>query len=180
MSLPGFSAFDLGLGGDLSLLLHSPIRFVSRPSPVEPDMRLPWRVALLAVALSRLRGGKSSLARLRVLDWSLRTEPSRQLLLRALRNATRPEDVITRSDRSFEYALLFATAESLIGLRRTSAGNGRVHMLPAGVALVADIGRLPNCFEREIAFLNLVTPHLTEGWVSRMFRAAGEQVGYER
>lgn len=62
----------------------APFVFDEQPTTLPADLRPTWRVALLTVTLRTCRGGRSSLQRLHVLNWALRSAEGIDELRRVL------------------------------------------------------------------------------------------------
>ena len=55
-------------------IIDLPFRFKRRPIAIAPDFRKDWKIAILLLILEICsRGGKSSLKRLHVINWAVRT-----------------------------------------------------------------------------------------------------------
>ena len=132
--------------------------FRSIPSDLPADLRPNWRVPLLLLLLRLCcRGGKSTLFRLHVLNWSSRNRENQKKLLANLASNLDYSDVPI----TFVQTIQFAVAEGLV----SRAGGDRVQLTDSGKTfadqLVGDDA--PLGAERE--FLRLVGQRLTESWV---------------
>src|SRR5688500_18987968 len=125
---------QLTLNGGLSLLREADLRvsFERRPFPLVADLRLTWRLPLLALCLQICcRGGRSSLARLHLLNWAVRTPKSRTLLLQALDGHRRPHDMPVRLEPSLIRVIDFAAGEGLVDFPK----GDRVQLATKGYGL---------------------------------------------
>lgn len=89
------------------------LKFNRRPIPVLPEHRPLYKIAQVLLILNESRGGKSSLPRLHLFNWALKSEQRMQLLRDAVRTATLSLPT-WGFDPALAIALRFATAEHLI------------------------------------------------------------------
>jgi hypothetical protein len=88
--------------------------FKRRGTPLPPDRRPFWRIALIAQLLnSCCRGDKSSLLRLRILDWGSRMPGAIEEMAAFLTGAVRETYAPVRYDPSFLRAVAFGVAIGL-------------------------------------------------------------------
>lgn len=105
--------------------------FRSRPKAIPGDLRPLWRISVILLILELAsRGGKSSLSRMHVLNWAIRTLENQQNLLQILNGTMSPNSIIVRIEPSLNRALEFAHSEGLIdyisGKRIQLSESGRV------------------------------------------------------
>lgn len=147
------------------------IEFRERPVPLPAPLRLYWRVVLLCLILrDASRAGTSTLRRLHVLNWALRSPSARHNLLAVVDGRRRPEDVIVRFDPTLSIVLDFASAELLV--ERLS--GGRVRLTDKGERLVKSVRKENSALEDERHFLESIGKSITEGMVEIMARTARE------
>jgi hypothetical protein len=136
--------------------------FKSRPSDLPPDLRPNWRVPLLLLMLHVCcRGGKSTLFRLHVLNWSSRNQENQNKLLANLASDLEYSEVPIRVEPAFVRTIQFAVAEGLV----SRVGGDRVQLTDSGKAFANQLveNGAPLGAERE--FLRVVGQRLTENWV---------------
>lgn len=89
------------------------LKFTRRPNPVLPEHRPIYKIAQVLLILHFSRGGKSSLLRLHLLNWALKSVQRMQLL----RNAVQAGSLSLPTwgfDPALVIAIRFAQAEKLI------------------------------------------------------------------
>lgn len=161
------------MASELMRVFDSPWTFSRRPSPLPADLRPAWRITVIVLALRRCcLGGKSSLARLHVLNWGVRTQLGRRNLLRAVENDIAPEALILRFEPSLNRALDLAQ-----GLRLIAAPSGdRVHLTPVGRELVAAVESINHCLATEKTFFAELGFRLTEAQVKQLTVSIGDRL----
>jgi hypothetical protein len=146
--------------------LRTTFIFSSRPEGIPGDLRPLWRVGtILLILLLASRGGKSSLVRLHVLNWAIRTPESQQALRDVIAGQTIPGAVLVRIEPSLSRALDLA------------CGEGLLHRLESGSIELTDQGKLAaegilaenSVFSQEKRFLKEIGKSLTETLVKRLF-----------
>lgn len=141
--------------------------FQVRPTSVPPDLRPEWRMSLLTVILAtNCRGKRSSVARIHVLNWSLRNTRYQTKLLDFLKGNITGRDVIIRYEPEVNRALDLAIGEGLV----VRLSGDRVRLAKRGVALVNDIESYEDCLTEERDFLERVGKSLTEQKVEDLIR----------
>jgi hypothetical protein len=130
--------------------------FGARPDPLPPDMRPEWRILVLLLALTKCGwGGKMTLKKAHVLNWAVRSQPSRDSLLRMLRGELQLEDVVVRFDPAFNRALDFAVGERLVSLEKKTTGLV-IDLLPAGKKIAQNLETYKDCLTDEKSFFDTV------------------------
>jgi len=130
--------------------------FRSQPTPVPPDLRPEWKIAVLILSLSKSgRAGKMSLKKAHVLNWAARDDSSRELFLRMMEGDRRLEDIPVRFDPSFNRALHFAAAERLVSLNKKTTGL-IIELLPQGVKLAEQLEKHEDCLRAERSFFQTI------------------------
>lgn len=89
------------------------LKFTRRPTPVLPDHRPLYKIAQVLLILSESRGRKSSLPRLHLFNWALKSEQRMQMLREAVKQ-DRLSLPTWGFDPALAIALRFAVAEHLI------------------------------------------------------------------
>ncbi|MEK8029711.1 hypothetical protein AACH06_02665 [Ideonella sp. DXS29W] len=140
--------------------------FRKRPVAVPGDLRPAWRIGLLVLLLKRCcRQSRSSLTRLHVLNWTIRTEGNQQALLALVGNALRPDSLVVRFDPAFNRAVDFAIGEGLV--RRVD--GSRIEITAAGNALAEEIGKDKEMYPAERLFMDEIRQSVTETLVESIF-----------
>jgi hypothetical protein len=161
---------QLSIHLDQSLALPRPvleghINFETRASPIPSTLRLSWRLALLTLTLRLCcRRYQSSIGRLQVFNWAVRSPGGRSTLLAALEGHKRPEDVIVRYEPAFTRVLSFSTAEGLL----YAPIEKRLKLTAAGEALAQEVLEQEDCFVSEKLFLLTLGQRVTEEWITRL------------
>lgn len=100
--------------------LETEFLFRRRPIAVPGDLRPSWRIGLLTLLLKRCcRQGRTSLTRLHVLNWAIRTEGNQQALLGLIAGNLRPDALVVR----FDPALTIGAFAGLAGEWRKLQGD---------------------------------------------------------
>jgi hypothetical protein len=148
---------------DLKLTLASgvdlPFTFKRRPVPVPAETRPLWKIAALLFML-RLssRGGKSSLKRLHLLNWAVRS-PANRVLFADLRHASLPLFRFNvRFEPAFSRAIDLAVGNGLVSW----VGGDRIQISAKGHGLVDDFLKDDSILSDERAFLTSLGKSLTE------------------
>jgi len=135
-----------------------PFTFTRRPEPLPPDLRPNWRVAMLLLLLRSCRSEKSSLEKLHVLNWAIRTPESRRRFLAYIEGKGNPDDVIIRFEPGLNRAIDFARGD---GLLRIEKGKS-VKLTDHGSSIAQQIDRDEDCMVEERKFLEEVKPFVFE------------------
>ena len=145
-----------------SEILDVKFRFKKRPLDLPGDLRPNWRVPILLMMLRLCcRGGKSSLFKLHMLNWTMREQGRQEALLAALSDPSQYDRIQMQVEPSFIQAVQFAVGEGL--LERLE--NSRVKITDAGTKLAKEIEKT-ECIIIEKSFLKSVGLKLTEDWVA--------------
>lgn len=150
-------------------IINRPFRFKRRPMAIAPDFRKDWKIALLLLILQICsRGGKSSLKRLHVINWAVRTE-RHQHEFEETKNADLPLFAFkVRFEPAFSRAIEFAEAQKLIAWIE----GDRVQITQLGRAYVGSIIRSKEILQEEITFLTRIGKSLTEPDATRLLTGA--------
>lgn len=146
--------------------LDVPVIFRQQPVSLPGDLRPVWRISVLMLLLRKCcTGGKSSLRRLHVLSWAVRSSEASTMLLNAIDGEIPPDAVIVRIEPALNRAVDFAIGEGL--LRRGT--KDRVELTPEGRELAESILADKLVLAREKRFADEVRYSVTEGFVKSMF-----------
>ena len=146
------------------------IRFERRPSPVLAEHRPMYKIGQLLLILAiASRGGKSSLPRLQLFNWALKSTERQAHLVKAIEERELKVPA-WGFDPAIAFAVRIAIAEELVTDNATS-----YEITDAGELLVREILKDADLFGPERAFLSSLGKGLTEkmveatasGWVSK-------------
>ena len=138
--------------------INVPFTFARRPESIPPDLRPKWRVAMLLLLLRYCRGSQSSLMKLHVLNWAIRTPESRGRFLAYIKGEANPEDVIIRFEPGLNLAIDFARGEGLIKIEK----GKKVELTDRGSNIAQQIDSDKDCLVEERKFLADVKPFVYE------------------
>jgi hypothetical protein len=145
------------------------LRFVRRAAPVFPEHRPLYKIAQILLMLELAsRGGKSSLPRLQLLNWALKTAPRRARLVEAVKKG-QLNLAAWGFDPVVAIALRFAEAEKLI--KQTATGYQITNL---GKSFTQSVCKDTENLESERSFLTSLGKSLTEGMVSAVSDKWGE------
>jgi hypothetical protein len=108
------------------------------------------------------RGGKSSLYKLHLLNWTIRSQDQKALLLENLSDQPDYSQIQIQVEPSFIQTIQFAVAEKLIDRLE----NNRVQITEEGKQFADDI-KSSDTLLSEKEFFNQIGFKLTEAWVDR-------------
>lgn len=146
--------------------LNVPIVFRQRPVSLPGDLRPVWRIGLIVLLLRECcRGGRSSLRRLHVLSWTVRSSDATTTLLNAIDGEFPPDAVIIRIEPALNRAIDYAIGERL--LRRGT--KDRVELTPEGKEFADTILNDNLVLGREKRYVEEVGHAVTETFVMKMF-----------
>lgn len=146
--------------------LNTEFLFRQRPVAVPGDLRPTWRMGLLVQLLYRCcRQHRSSLTRLHVLNWAVRTDGNRQALIELIAKGLSPHSLVVRFDPAFNRAMDFALAEGLV--RRFD--GSRIELTLHGVSLAQEISENEDVYGPEKAFIDDIRQRVTEALVDSIF-----------
>jgi hypothetical protein len=150
--------------------LDVPFLFRQRPMPMPADLRPAWRVAVLLLILRKCcRSGRSSFARLHVLNWAVRSPDGMQAIRKVLAGTQDPDDVLIRIEPSLNKAIQYAVAESVMTITR----GDHVELTAKGIDVAEDISSAGGLLESEEVFLQEIGQRITEALVDRLLRGSG-------
>lgn len=159
-------------GNPLNVLseVSAKFTFKRRPISLPGDLRPDWRIAVLVLTLRKCsHGGQSTLRRLHVLNWAIRSATSREAFIRRLDGQNLPDEVLVRYDPALNRAIDLARG---LGLVDRVTGN-RVKITQPGIRLADDIDATPNILAEERTFLSNLRGRATEAIVDKLVRGEG-------
>jgi hypothetical protein len=139
------------------------LSFVRRPSPVLVEHRPLYKITQLLLVLQvASRGGKSTLPRLHLFNWALKSTDRIQRLVEAAK-AKVLHMTAWGFDPALAIAIRFAVAENLI--EATSTGY---QLTDKGRTFVAEVLKDSECFGPERKLLTQIGKDITEGMVEEV------------
>lgn len=146
--------------------LKTEFLFRRQPVAIPGDLRPGWRIGLLVLLLNNCcRSGRTSLARLHVLSWGIRTKENRRALQAAIEGALSPDSLVVRVEPFLNRAVDFAIGEGLV---RRSGGN-KIELAPNGRELAEELGKIETAYVVEKKFIAAIHQGVTEKLVNHMF-----------
>ena len=139
------------------------LRFVRRPSPVLVEHRPLYKITqLLLVLQMSSRGGKSTLPRLHLFNWALKSTDRIQKLVDAA-NAKVLNMTAWGFDPALAIAIRFAVAEGLVEAISTG-----YQLTEKGRAFIAEVLKDAKVFPPERKLLTQIGKDITEGMVEKV------------
>ena len=158
------------LSEQLAVQIDRPFTFTRRPIPIAPDLRPAWKIALLLLILDiTSRGGKSSVKRLHVLNWAVRSPAHRASFDQAHDNDSPLFGFRFRFDPILSRAIDLADGEGLVEW----VNGNRIQLTPDGRHLAKAIQADKDAMTDERQFLAGLGKRLTEGRVADMISLRG-------
>lgn len=147
--------------------LQTSFLFTRRPLTVPGDLRPTWKIGLIVLLLNGCcRGGRSSFARLHVLNWGIASENSKNNLLATVNNTLSPQSLVVRFDPFLNRAVDFAIGEGLV----KRYDGSKIELTTMGKLLAKEISEADSIYILEKQFINLIRHGVSENLVSKMFR----------
>jgi hypothetical protein len=130
--------------------VDAPVEFRRRAALIPAAARVPWRLAMLCLVLSRFRGKSATMAHLHIVSWAA-TTPHTRALLKVWLAGTRPMDAATaRLDPALETTLNLALVEGLISFNTSR----KVKLTILGADVAAEIDAHDALMQAEKRFLD--------------------------
>ena len=146
----------------MRLLASRPFEFVERPRPIDAEERVLWRLPQLLLILYYSRGKRSTLNRLELLMWAIRSQKAITVLMGALAGTRNPRAVLVRQDKSVEHLIALALGEGLLHRNSTL----RFQLSTSGIRMVEEILAVLDVFVAEREVVQQLARRVTEGWAS--------------
>lgn len=145
--------------------LRADFLFRRRPVAIPGDLRPSWRIGLIVLLLNKCcRGRHTSLTRLHVLSWGIRTEKNRSDLKSAIKGALQPDSIIVRFEPFLNRSIDYAIGEGLI--RRSGS---KIELTPRGQKLAEELEQVESVYIIEKHFIDEIRQSVTEMLVNNMF-----------
>lgn len=150
--------------------LNVPVVFRERPIAIPGDLRPTWRISVLSILLRKCcRQGKSSLQRLHVLSWAVRSKEVGSSLAQSVEGEIPPDSVLVRIEPAVNRAIDLAIGEGI--LRRSN--RDRVELTNKGKKFADSILENQLVLSHEKDFIDQVRFSITESFVTKMFNLRG-------
>uniref|UniRef100_UPI004040078B hypothetical protein n=1 Tax=Streptomyces sp. DSM 41540 TaxID=3448657 RepID=UPI004040078B len=125
------------------------IGFRRRNDSIPGDLRISWRLAVLCLLLARFRAKTARIEHLHTLWWAIRSEATRDLIIRWFNNKPVPDEIIVRFDPSLTKTIDLAVGQGLV----ESDSNGVVKLTSTGLAMAQAVGVSDDVLADEKGFL---------------------------
>lgn len=153
---------------ELLSYLDIPFSFQERPTPLQAQSRVIWGLSMVTLILHICcRGKRSSITRLHLLNWSVRSAKNKKLLLEFLENRNSPMSVLIRYEPSFNRAVEYALADGLVEM---TGKKGSIKLTTKGQQLSHEILTDDTILKEEKEFLRSVGPAVTEELAKSLVR----------
>lgn len=140
--------------------------FGRRPVALPGDLRPTWRIGLLMLLLGQCcRQQRSSLTRLHVLNWAMRSEDNFGNLMALISQQLRPDALVVRFDPAFNRAIDFALGESLV----QRVDGSRIALTHQGRDFATEILNTPNVYMNEKNLISTIKQKASETLVENIF-----------
>lgn len=140
--------------------------FGRRPVALPGDLRPTWRIGLLVLLLNQCcRQQRSSLTRLHVLNWAVRSEANYEDLIALINGELLPDALIVRFDPAFNRAIDFAIGEGLV----KRVDGARIELTNSGKDFAEDISKNSTIYIAEKKLLGTIRQKVSESLVDNMF-----------
>src|SRR5882672_4237155 len=116
--------------------IELPFRFKRKPMPIAAELRPDWKIATLLLLLHlSSHAGKSSLKRLHVLNWAIRSPKHRNEFEEAKKNPLPMFGFNVRFEPAFSRAIDLAVGDQLVSW----VGGNRLQISPKGKRWIVEI-----------------------------------------
>lgn len=148
--------------------LEATFTFRRRPVALPGDLRPTWRIGLLSLLLSKCcRQQRSSLTRLHVLNWAVRSEASYEDLTALIEDKLSPDQLIVRFDPAFNRAIDFAIGEGLV----KRVDGSRIELTEPGKTFAEAISMDAEVYVIEKKLIDVIKQKVSETLVNNIFGA---------
>ena len=150
--------------------IDKPFRFKRRPMPIAAELRPDWKMAtlLLILHLSSI-GGKSSLKRLHILNWAVRSARHRAEFEQVRDRLSPLFGFQFRFEPALARAIDLAVGDGLVEW----VGGDRLKNTTKGKRWIEQIEKDESLFQDERAFLKRIGKTITESMASEMISLKG-------
>lgn len=148
--------------------LDATFTFRRRPVALPGDLRPTWRIGLLALLLTQCcRQQRSSLTRLHVLNWAVRSEANHDDLKALIEGQLSPDQLIVRFDPAFNRAIDFAIGEGLV----KRVDGSRIELAEQGKVFAEVISKNSEVYVIEKELIGAIKQKVSETLVDTIFGA---------
>jgi hypothetical protein len=141
------------------------LRFTRRPMAIAAELRPDWKIgALLLILQISSRGGKSSLRRLHILNWALRSAKNREDFERVREHRQPLFNFQFRFEPALGRAINLAVGENYVEW----VGGDRLQITAKGKRWVAEILKDESVMQEERDFLARIGKDITEAIATEM------------
>ena len=154
----------------LSAGIQTPFIFRRRPMPIAAELRPDWKIATLLLILQiSSHAGKSSLKRLHVLNWALRSARHREEFEQVRDQPSSLFGFQFRFEHAFARAIDLAVGDELT----TWVGGDRLQITAKGKRWIQQILKDESILKEERDFLKRIGKTVTESAASSMISLKG-------
>lgn len=149
----------------ITVASHQSLRFKRRPMAIAAELRPDWKIgAMLLILHISSRGGKSSLRRLHILNWALRSSRNRAEFEQVREHQQPLFSFQFRFEPALGRAINLAVGEEYVEW----VGGNRLQITPKGQRWVKDILKDKSVMQQEREFLERIGKDITEGIATEM------------
>src|ERR1017187_2281073 len=149
----------------LTVEKNQPFRFTRRPMAIAAELRPDWKIgALLLILHLSSRGGKSSLRRLHILNWALRSVKNRAEFEQVREHQQALFSFQFRFEPALGRAINLAVGEKLVEW----VGGNRLQITAKGKRWVTEILKDEDVMQEERDFLERIGKSITEPVATEM------------
>jgi hypothetical protein len=146
-------------GDRLEREIDVPFRFKRKPMPIAAELRPDWKIATLLLLLHvSSHAGKSSLKRLHVLNWAIRSPKYRKEFEEAKKNPLPLFGFNIRFEPAFSRATDLAVGDQLVAW----VGGDRLQIAPKGKRWITEILKDKSLMQDERDFVSRIGKSVTE------------------
>lgn len=146
--------------------LNAEFIFRRRPLALPGDLRPTWRISLLVLLLSQCcRQQRSSLTRLHVLNWAVRSEANHEDLTSLIEGRLSPDALIVRFEPAFNRAIDFAIGEGLV----KRVDGSRIELTDPGKAFAEEISKDSTVFIIQKKYIGAIRQKVSEALIDGIF-----------
>jgi hypothetical protein len=154
----------------LSAGINRPFVFRRRPMPIAAELRPDWKIATLLLILEvSSHAGKSSLKRLHVLNWALRSPRHREEFEQTRAHPQPLFGFQFRFEPAFARAVDLAVGDGLVAW----VGGDRLQITTRGKRWIDEILKDESILQDELAFLKRIGKTVSESAASSMISLKG-------
>lgn len=152
----------------LKLISNTKYVYTERPTPVAGTLRTEWRCAIILLILDTVcRKKKSSLFKLHLFNWSLKSNDNAQIVINILKGEVKPYVATIRFDPYLIRALMYLISTNLIN----RVGSESFSLTDLGQQIAGEMLSDDELFIREKYMLSsLKAGEVSEAHISKLFK----------